>query len=437
MDDKSGVPGVERDSHDPLTQNFEAQLTPDPALASNTRKSVQPSKGTMVKNTETTRSGKDSIMSKTLSKFPRDISRSSNDDPSSESSSSLSSSSLSESEEYTDSSSDDEATKQKQRARLKKVRKLKEEKAIAKRMRGKVGEEEETSHDLDDGPSSSEGKTQRKTVKAKKAKKLKAMKKSRRAETDEDESDSSDEGTTIKQKKKRKKEKQKKRVGKVDKKDKKAKEREKNKLKKLKGTKADFVRTDRIWDVHRYMFVEKPTVEDKQADAYDQYAFNVRRIFDSESQHTRTVVDIKSKELKAALVHVMGEVKGISLAEDTPSLDPDMIFLHVPELREYMKELKSYSKSENKKKKAKAAAVTSKHLKVLIKYLDKDYDKIKKTLYPMLANNTITFELLWALFKSNDIAYTPTYGTEEVPRAFKIEYSNKVCAETVRNLLVR
>lgn len=91
-----------------------------------------------------------------------------------------------------------------------------------------------------------------------------------------------------------------------------------------------------------------------------------------------------------------------------------------------MKELKSSSKTEKKKKVKRAIILKVSHIKVLIKYLDKDYAETKKTLYPLLESNTITFDLLWALFKSNEIAYCPTYSNPDEPRAFKIEYATKV-----------
>jgi hypothetical protein len=67
----------------------------------------------------------------------------------------------------------------------------------------------------------------------------------------------------------------------------------------------------------------------------------------------------------------------------------------------------------------------AKHLEVMVKYLDKDYAEIKQSLYPMLQNNEITFELLWALFKPNTIAYCSTYGDQDEPRAFKIDLATK------------
>ena len=200
----------------------------------------------------------------------------------------------------------------------------------------------------------------------------------------------------------------------------------KGKKKQKRGSKADFVRVDQLWDssIHNYKLTE--TAEDADADEYDQYVFTVRRKFDWENKYTDTVVDIKSKPLKEALTHVMGAVKGVSFAEDTPVIDPNMLFLYLEELRTHMKELKEKSKTEKKKKAKKLATAKAQHVKVLVKYLDKDYAETKKTLYPLLESNTITFDLLWALFKSNEIAYCPTYSNPDEPRAFKIEYATKV-----------
>jgi hypothetical protein len=102
-----------------------------------------------------------------------------------------------------------------------------------------------------------------------------------------------------------------------------------------------------------------------------------------------------------------------------------MLFLYLEETRDYMKVLKRLAKTEKKKKARKLAALKAAHLRVLVKYLDTDYAETKKTLYPLLESNMITFDLLWALFKPNTIAYTTTYGHTDEPRAFKIEYASK------------
>ena len=205
----------------------------------------------------------------------------------------------------------------------------------------------------------------------------------------------------------------------------KAKKLAKSKEKNKRASKVAFKRVDQLWDqsIHNYKLTE--TVDDPDQDEWEQYIFTVRRKFDWEHKYQETFVDIKSKPLKDCLQHVMKDVKGVSLVQDTPHIDPNMLFLYLEESRAYIDELKELSKTEKKKKARKAAATRAKHLKILVKYLDKDYADTKKTLYPMLENNTITFDLLWALFKPNTIAYCSTYGDSDQPRAFKIDFATK------------
>ncbi|RDW83713.1 ATP-binding protein [Aspergillus mulundensis] len=197
------------------------------------------------------------------------------------------------------------------------------------------------------------------------------------------------------------------------------------KLPRKAGTKMAFKRVDQLWDntIHKFKLTE--TVDDPGANEWDQYLFTVRRKFDWEGKYMETVVDLKSKHLREALSKVMDGVKGVSLVQDTAVVDPNMLFLYLEETRDYMKELKQQAKTEKKKKARKVAALKAHQLKVLVKYLDTDYAETKKTLYPLLEANTITFDLLWALFKPNTIAYAPTYGNQDEPRAFKIEYAVK------------
>lgn len=180
-----------------------------------------------------------------------------------------------------------------------------------------------------------------------------------------------------------------------------------------------------MWDntIHKYKLTE--TVDDPDADEWDQYIFTVRRKFNWENKYLETVIDIKSKHLRDALAKVMDGVKGVSLVQEPAVVDPNMLFLYLEETRQYMKELKEQSLNEKKKKLRKSAAAKAAHLRVLIKYLDADYADIKKTLYPLLEANTITFDLLWALYKPNTIAYTSTYGSSDEPRAFRVDYSVK------------
>ena len=43
----------------------------------------------------------------------------------------------------------------------------------------------------------------------------------------------------------------------------------------------------------------------------------------------------------------------------------------------------------------------------------------------MLKNGLVTFDLLWALWKPNTLAYTTTYGSHDEPRVFKVEMAER------------
>jgi len=59
----------------------------------------------------------------------------------------------------------------------------------------------------------------------------------------------------------------------------------------------------------------------------------------------------------------MDGVKGVSLVEDIPVVDPNMLFLYLEELRAYMKELRLLRKTKAKKKLRKAADLKASHVK--------------------------------------------------------------------------
>jgi hypothetical protein len=189
--------------------------------------------------------------------------------------------------------------------------------------------------------------------------------------------------------------------------------------------KAAYKRVDQIWDTNIHDYRLQETAKE-QADTFDDYVFHVRRRFDWENKFRNTTVDIKSKQLQAALQEIMKGVRAISLVENEPSIDPNMLFLYLEEMRKfYKKTLKERIKKEKKKKLKKRLQLQREHLKLMVLYLDKDYESTKKTLEPMLKAGNITFELLWALFKPNTIAFTTTYGAADQPRCFKVDQAYK------------
>ena len=103
-------------------------------------------------------------------------------------------------------------------------------------------------------------------------------------------------------------------------------------------------------------------------------------------------------------------------------MDPNMLFMYLDELRETRKRLKAEKESARE---GDPSGPQASHVKVLLNFIDEDYRDIKRTFYPLVGSGLITFDLLWALFKPNTIAYTTTYGNPDEPRAFKVDYAVK------------
>ncbi|KAL7629827.1 hypothetical protein AAE478_001350 [Parahypoxylon ruwenzoriense] len=191
----------------------------------------------------------------------------------------------------------------------------------------------------------------------------------------------------------------------------------------------EFKRVDQVWDSQIHNYKLQDTAENASNSQYDEYLFHVRRTFDWEGKYKTTIVDVKSKQLREALQDVIGSVKGVSLVEETPKLDPKILFLYLEDMREYMRNLRDLEPEgdtrKERRKVQKWIDEKRRHLRVLIKYLDIDHAETKKSLYPMLENGLITFDLLWALWKPNTLAYTTTYGSIDEPRIFKVEVAEK------------
>lgn len=199
----------------------------------------------------------------------------------------------------------------------------------------------------------------------------------------------------------------------------------------MKLKKFDYKRVDQVWDRLTHNFRLQDTAEPSGETKYDDFCFHVRRTFDWEGKYKTTVVDIKSKVLRECLQDVIGNIKGVSLVDETPKLDPNILFLYLKDLRRYAKKLKKQiakppgPNKQARKKEAKRLEEKRQCLKALVKYIDKDYDQVKKSLYPMLEHGLITFDLLWALWKPDTLVYTTTYGSHDEPRAFKVVTAEK------------
>jgi hypothetical protein len=184
----------------------------------------------------------------------------------------------------------------------------------------------------------------------------------------------------------------------------------------------EFKRVDQVYDMN----IRDWKLVESSKDTTDEFdcVFTVRRRLNWEGKYQETQVDIKSKVLRNCLQEILKECKSISLVEDTPQLDPHTLFHYYEEIKTHIKqELKPKLKRARKSKDKKLRTQQIAQCKLLLQYLDKDYTAVRKALKPMLKAGTITYELVWALFKPNTIAFTPTYSNKDDPRCFKVDFS--------------
>lgn len=184
----------------------------------------------------------------------------------------------------------------------------------------------------------------------------------------------------------------------------------------------EFKRVDQVYD----MKIRDWKLVESSKDTKDEFdcVFTVRRRLSWEGKYQETQVDIKSKVLRNCLQEIFSECKSISLVEDTPQLDPNTLFHYYDEIKTYVKRtLKPKLKRARRSKDKKLRNQQVSQCQLLLDYIDEDYTSVRKALKPMLKAGTITYDLVWALFKPNTIAYTPTYGNKDDPRCFRVDFS--------------
>ncbi|KAG5926230.1 hypothetical protein E4U42_003505 [Claviceps africana] len=190
-----------------------------------------------------------------------------------------------------------------------------------------------------------------------------------------------------------------------------------------------YKRVDAIWDSQSYNFKLQPTAKPAPESKFDGYLFHVRRTFDADGRYRASFVDIKSKLLRQCLQDVIGSIRGVNLVEDTSTLDPNLLFLYLEDLRFYLRRMKQLEPADKHRRyrhrTQRRLNETRKELKVLVKYLDKDYAKVKRSLYPMLNNGIISFEYFWALWKPGTLVYSAMYGQGEDARVFSLDMASR------------
>ncbi|KAF8850015.1 P-loop containing nucleoside triphosphate hydrolase protein [Acephala macrosclerotiorum] len=171
---------------------------------------------------------------------------------------------------------------------------------------------------------------------------------------------------------------------------------------KARASKLEFKTVNEVWDEKAYKYtIEESPKSVNEANELNQYVFVVRARIDKKTSANTVYIDIKSECLRDVLRTVLKGVHGISVKEDKPSVEQNLLYHYFPEL-------KSHQSSTDP-----LDPTCAKHLDLLIQHLKATYADTKTRLLPLFMSSEIPYDLLWALFKPNTFAYTTCPGTKK------------------------
>ncbi|KAJ6019838.1 hypothetical protein N7522_000546 [Penicillium canescens] len=166
------------------------------------------------------------------------------------------------------------------------------------------------------------------------------------------------------------------------------------------------------WDKEACKYkIAEPVETSSGLDDYAEYAFVVRERVERNSEEVTHYIDIKLEGLRDILRVVLHHIKAISLMEDKPSIEQNVLFHFLPELDRCVENVDNSSDHDS---------AHAEHLRLLIDHLKQAYASISQRLESMLRHGHITYDLLWALFKPGCHAYTTCIGTKE-PRCVRFD----------------
>ncbi|KAF3399875.1 hypothetical protein F1880_008444, partial [Penicillium rolfsii] len=162
--------------------------------------------------------------------------------------------------------------------------------------------------------------------------------------------------------------------------------------------------------------IAEPVETSDSMDDYAEYAFVVRERVKRNSDEVTPYIDIKSEGLRDILRAVLHDVKAISLIEDKPSIEQNVLFHFLPQLEGCAENIDNSSDNRS---------IAAQPLRLLIDHLKQSYAAISQRLLSMLQHGHITYDLLWALFKPGCYVYTTCLGTKE-PRCVRFDAGEEI-----------
>ncbi|KIW36895.1 uncharacterized protein PV06_11009 [Exophiala oligosperma] len=163
---------------------------------------------------------------------------------------------------------------------------------------------------------------------------------------------------------------------------------------KLRASKVDITRVYEFWNKSTYKYEIKKSFDTvlEEGDEYTEYIAVFRQKFDSEDTLLDSFIDVKSTTLRDILRDVLDGVTCVSLREDKPSINPDVLFTYETQLEAFQTTTTPGSPERL-------------HLSKLIEFLKTHYASTRDKLTALVQHKEITFNLLPVFFRPNCVIY--------------------------------
>ncbi|CCM02989.1 uncharacterized protein FIBRA_05104 [Fibroporia radiculosa] len=170
------------------------------------------------------------------------------------------------------------------------------------------------------------------------------------------------------------------------------------------SSRSRIARYDEYFDQRTFSTVYRKTNKPTRKLNHKRPVLIVRRIIDAKGQHVSTEIDIKSPLLCEVLISIHKDVDGLELMRSEPTCDPHLLFFSYEGLMDRL---------QQEKEKDVRDEVLISDINVALQYIYEDHAGNFADLKSLVDDQSITFDLLWALFRSNTPLYNYHQYTEQ------------------------
>lgn len=150
------------------------------------------------------------------------------------------------------------------------------------------------------------------------------------------------------------------------------------------------------WDMRSFSWKLRKSAKPDKKRSKQNSIIVVRRRIDHKGRHFETAIDVHSPIVAQALEEINASVQRTKLKRTPPVADPQLLYHSLDELRKRLADEEAKTTPDAK---------VVEHLKVIVDFTEEEQAGDISSLKTLTAAGEMTWNLLWALFKPNTLAY--------------------------------